>query len=295
MGNPLLSNAARNSLFSAIQFFLTERKKSYAHYRKVLVLEEIINKQTLSTFFQPILDLKNGKTIGYEVLNRPPSNIVFSNTEDFYDFIGKTDRVFQFECFIRNISLKRIVDCFDQVPNQKNGLIFLNIHPQVLLDPNYKIGETKQLLEEFGISPEQIVFELTEKQAVTDFVQFERILSHYRDQGFRIAVDDAGSGFNSLKTLVYLKPEFIKLDKSLIQDIDRVTVKQQLVSLVKNFASESNTCIIAEGIERVEEYNYLLHQGISLGQGYGLGKPNHELTPGTLPIQPLIQRMKWNA
>lgn len=251
-------------------------------------LEKIINNESLTPFFQPILHLENGKTIGYEVLNRPPSTGLFPNAEEFYDFIGQTDEVFHFECFIRNISLKRLMECFKRTPNQNNGLIFLNIHPQVLMDSNYKIGETKQLLEEYGISSDQVVFELTEKQAVSDFVQFERILSHYRSQGFRIAVDDAGSGFNSLKTLVYLKPEFIKINKSLIQNIDKNAVKQQMVSLMMTYANESNTCVIAEGIERAEDYLFLRQKGIHFGQGYGLGLPKQELSPGYLPHHPYL-------
>ena len=69
----------------------------------------------------------------------------------------------------------------------------------------------------------------------------------------------------------------------LIQNIDHSEVKQQLVSLMLNFAYESDTCIIAEGIERVEEYQYLKQAGIQYGQGYGLGVPKKELSPGKLP------------
>ncbi|MDF2903770.1 MAG: hypothetical protein K0S25_1408 [Bacillus sp. (in: firmicutes)] len=284
MQNTFLPNLSNSGLFTAFRYLHRERKKRYMDYKRFLELDKIIRNQSLTTFFQPILDLENGKTIGYEVLNRPPSTSLFPNTDLFYEFIGQTDRVFQFECFIRNISIKRLVDGLGKSPNQKSALVFLNIHPYVLMDSNYKIGETKQLIEEYGISPEQVVFEITEKQAVSDFVQFERILSHYRSQGFRIAVDGAGSGYNSLKTLVYLKPEFIKLDKSIIQNINKTVVKQKMVSLLMNFAVESDTSIIAEGIEQVKDYQYLRKIGIHFGQGYGLGTPKKELTPGSLIV-----------
>lgn len=292
METSIFSVSDRKRRFSALQFLLFQRKSSYVKYKKYIELEEIIQKQLLTTFFQPILHLENGKTIGYEILNRPPSTELFPNTESFYDFIGQTEHVFQFDRFIRNISIKRLVESFNLKPNQKGALIFLNIHPQVLMDSSYRLGETKQLLADYGILPEQVVFELTEKQAVCDFVQFERVLSHYRAQGFRIAVDDAGSGFNSLKTLVYLKPEFIKLDKSIIQHIDDSEVKQRLVSLLLNYARESDTYIIAEGIERAEEYQYIKQAGIQYGQGYGLGVPKKELSPGKLPALPYLQLVK---
>lgn len=160
-------------------------------------------------------------------------------------------------------------------------MIFLNIHPQVLLDSNYRSGETLQQLEKLQLSPEQIVFELTEKSAVSDFSQFEQILSHYRSQGFRIAIDDAGSGYNSLKSLVHLKPEFIKLDRSLISYIDQNIEQQQMVMLLLEFANQSDTFVIAEGIERIEELSYLREQGVHYGQGYAIGKPDKSLKPSS--------------
>lgn len=166
----------------------------------------------------------------------------------------------------------------------KNFLVFLNIHPNVLLDKKYHSGETLQLLKELGIKPQQVVFELTERSAVIDFVEFERVLSHYRSQGYRIAVDDVGSGYNSLKTLIYLKPEFIKLDRSLIQFIDQNSEQQQLVTLLMKYAEQANTKIIAEGIERQEELDYLHRIGIHYAQGYAIGKPAKEIYMGKIRV-----------
>ncbi|MNS72058.1 putative membrane protein YjcC [compost metagenome] len=135
------------------------------------------------------------------------------------------------------------------------------------------------------MSPGQIVFELTEKQAVTDYESYEGVLASYRAQGFRIAIDDAGSGYNSLKTLVYLKPEYVKLDRSLIQDIHLNPVQQQIVMILVEYANKSGTHVIAEGIERVEELAYLRERGVHMGQGYALGRPSSELTTGTLPLE----------
>jgi EAL domain-containing protein (putative c-di-GMP-specific phosphodiesterase class I) len=238
---------------------------------------------SLSTFFQPIVKLNTGKTIGYEVLNRPTETNLFSNTEDFYEFVGQSNQVFLFECFCRNLSFKRFMERVNVNMLEKNTLLFINIHPHVLLDSNYHSGETRQLLNNLGIEPKQVVFELTERSAVTDFVMFEKVLSNYRSQGFRIAIDDVGSGYNSLKTLIYLKPEFIKLDKTLIQHIDQNIEQQQLVKLIIDYAKQSNTEIIAEGIERREDLAFISEQGIHYGQGFALGKPQEKVIPGSIP------------
>lgn len=134
----------------------------------------------------------------------------------------------------------------------------------MLNDSRHKSGETLTLLKELGLAPERVVFELTERQAVQDYIGFEKVLSHYREQGFRIAVDDAGSGYNSLKTLVYLKPEFIKLDKSLIRGIHSSREQQELLELVREYAERSSTRVIAEGIETAHELLFCRWQEWSL-------------------------------
>ncbi|WP_235801999.1 EAL domain-containing protein [Ureibacillus massiliensis] len=244
---------------------------------------KIIKEESLETYFQPIVNIKNGETFGFEALNRPIRTQLFSNTDLFYEFVGQTNIVFPFERFCRNLSIKRYTERLKKQNFQDDFVLFINIHPYVLLDKNYHAGETFKFIKEMGIQPEHVVFELTERSAVTDFKEFERVLSNYREQGYRIAIDDVGSGYNSLKTLIYLKPEFIKLDRSLIQNIDQNVAGQQLVSLINNFAEQSKTKIIAEGIERVEELHYLQSVGIQYAQGYALGKPQQEISFGKIP------------
>lgn len=279
------SSSRSNKLFSYLKLLNKRRKQEFLYYRRFMCLQEIIEQNSLDTFYQPIVDLSSERTIGYEALNRPPSSSLFPNTENFYDFVGQTDQVFLFECFCRNISLKRFIERLNDKDSKQNFMLFLNIHPHVLMDTNYHSGETLQLLKEFNIEPCQVVFEITEKSAVTDFAQFEKVLSHYRKQGFRIAVDDVGSGYNSLKTLIYLKPEFIKLDRSLIDHIDQQPQQQRLVTLIAEYAKQSHIKIIGEGIERVEELEYIRKIGVDYAQGYALGRPDRNIKLGIMPTK----------
>jgi EAL domain-containing protein (putative c-di-GMP-specific phosphodiesterase class I) len=260
--------------FSYINFALKKRKSGIEDLWRYNELIKIMKNNRLSTFFQPIIDLKSGETIGYEALNRPPFSRLFPSTDLFYDFIGGTNLVFLFELFCRNTSLKNFSTNIKAVPSEREKLLFMNIHSEVLIDTNYRPGETIQLLQEFNLKPSQIVFELTEKKAVDDFAMFEKVLKNYRTQGFRIAIDDAGTGYNSLKTLVHFRPEFIKLDRSLIHNIVHNEAQQKMVSLLLNFAMESNTSVIAEGIEHDEDLDYLKKEGMHFGQGYALGRPS---------------------
>lgn len=283
VNNQSVSTVRTNQFYSYLKYLNNRRKNEVLYYKRLKELQKIMKNNAMNTFFQPILKLISGETIGFEALNRPAATDLFTNTETFYEFVGQSNQVFLFECFCRNMSLKRFIDRFKENIQQRTPLLFINIHPHVLLDPNYQSGETLQLLSRLGIEPNQIVFELTERSAVTEFKLFEKVLSNYRSQGFRIAIDDVGSGYNSLKTLIYLKPEFIKLDMSLIQNIDQNKEQQQLVKLIVEYAKQSSTEIIAEGIERIEELAFISEEGVHYGQGYALGKPNEEVRPGRIP------------
>lgn len=278
MKTPLALSGDGSGLLNHMTYFYQATRTYYQSFRRYTELLKIMKGQALTTFFQPIYNLQDKSHLGYEVLNRPPVSAQFPTTDFFYDFIGHTDQVFSFELFCRDLSLNRFNSALERAAHPRDTVLFINIHPQVLSDPGYRSGQTIQLLSRYNLSPQQVVFELTEKQAVQDYVEFERILSHYRDQGFRIAIDDAGSGYNSLKAIVSLKPEFIKLDKSLVHDIHLCPNQQRIVTLLQEFAADSGTHIIAEGIEVSEEITFLRQEGIQYGQGYALGRPARELT-----------------
>jgi len=260
------------------------KSKTIRHLSRSIALKNIIAHEAMNTYFQPIYDVKNNTTFGFEALNRPIALKLFQTADIFYEFVGQTDKVFLFECFCRNLSLVRYHKKLLNYNTTKDISLFINIHPNVLLDKNYHSGETRALLEKLNISPEQVVFELTERSAVGDFEEFARVLSNYRSQGYRIAVDDVGSGYNSLKTLIYLKPEFIKLDRSLIQNIDQHKAQQQLLTVILNYAIESGTKVIAEGIETKAEYEFIQSVGVHYAQGYAIGRPHEDLKEGNNPI-----------
>ncbi|QPQ33505.1 MULTISPECIES: EAL domain-containing protein [unclassified Lysinibacillus] len=290
MESAVRQNVKTNSFFLYLNHLYEQHQNNTLYIKRLKTLKKIIETKDLHTFFQPIMNLQTKETMGFEALNRPTPSDLFSSVDQFYEFVGQTDCVFLFECFCRNLSLQRFKERLHGELLNKDYMLFLNIHPNVLLDKKYNSGETLQLLKELGIKPQQVVFELTERSAVLDFVEFERVLSHYRSQGYRIAVDDMGSGYNSLKTLIYLKPEFIKLDRSLIQFIDKNSEQQQLVTLLMSYAEQAETKIIAEGIERQEELNYLQDIGIHYAQGYAIGKPSKDIHFGEIRVDDYADR-----
>jgi EAL domain-containing protein (putative c-di-GMP-specific phosphodiesterase class I) len=144
-------------------------------------------------------------------------------------------------------------------------LLFLNVDPHDFADPGF--GELDR------VDPQRVVIEITERTAIKDYPKFRERLRVFREQGFRFAVDDAGSGYAGLGSIANLEPNFIKLDISLINSIDTNFIKQNLVETMVGFANEQGAMVIAEGIERAEELETVKRLGVPLVQGFFLHRP----------------------
>jgi EAL domain-containing protein (putative c-di-GMP-specific phosphodiesterase class I) len=128
-------------------------------------------------------------------------------------------------------------------------------------------------------NPERVVLEITERTAIKDYPKFRERLKVLREIGYRFAVDDAGSGYAGLGSIANLEPDFIKLDISLITAIDTNFIKQNLVETMVKFANDHGAMVIAEGVERAEEFMTVRNLGVHLVQGFFLHKPSSMLVP----------------
>ncbi len=124
-----------------------------------------------------------------------------------------------------------------------------------------------------GMHGKRIVIEITEHAEVADYEHLLTCFQPLRDMGIRLAVDDAGAGYSSLRHIVRLSPDIIKLDMSLTRDVDTNAAHRSLANALIYFANETNAAIVAEGIETAEEMETLKDIGVYGGQGYYLGKP----------------------
>lgn len=231
-------------------------------------IEKILSKKDISTVFQPIISLKNASVIGYEALSRGPKDSPLHSPKKLFLEAENYDRTWELEllCRIKAIEKVKQID--------KNKLLFINVDPKIFKDPRFKSGFTKDFLKINGISPDSIIFEITEKTAIKDYKGFKTALDNYVRQGYKIAIDDMGTGYSGLKTLMETKPHYIKIDISFIKDIDKDLFKQELVRTVLSLAKATNMEIIAEGIETEAELLKLINLGVTYGQGYFLQRPS---------------------
>ena len=229
--------------------------------------QSILNQGRIQVVYQPVLNFSTGQVLGWEALSRGPAGSQFESPISLFDYAEECGALFELEKICRQ---KALGHSSPLNPGQK---LFLNIHPQTMVDPKFTSGETRRHLQKIGLEPDNVVFEITERHSIKDFSLFHKALTHYRSQGFLVAVDDVGTGYSGLWTIAQIQPDFIKIDMSLVQGIDRDPVKRSLMETFVAFADKIGSKIIAEGIETETVFTALLSLGVHFGQGFYFSRP----------------------
>ncbi|WP_051261284.1 GGDEF domain-containing protein [Desulfovibrio inopinatus] len=230
--------------------------------------QAILNTPRIKSVYQPIVDLKHGNIFAWEALSRGPADGHFVSPLMLFNFAEDVGSVFRLERVCRESAFRQ----FGQHdPGQR---LFVNIHPRTLTDPGFSPGQTKELLEKYRMRPQDVVFEITERHSTKDFNLFHRTLEHYRNEGYQVAVDDVGAGYSGLWSIAEIRPDFIKVDMSLIRGIDSNPVKRALLETFLAFSDKIGCKIITEGIETESELSCLIQMGAHYGQGYFLQRPD---------------------
>jgi EAL domain-containing protein (putative c-di-GMP-specific phosphodiesterase class I) len=142
----------------------------------------------------------------------------------------------------------------------------LNCDPYLIEGDRFET--VKETFSDFGMSRDEVFLEITERSAVISFDVFYQRLRQYREDGFKIAVDDLGAGYSSLESIIELKPEAIKLDKHIVNGVSSDPYKNSIAKLFITFCRENGIICIAEGIETKEDLDALIELGVDAGQGY---------------------------
>jgi EAL domain-containing protein (putative c-di-GMP-specific phosphodiesterase class I) len=238
---------------------LAEERRS----REARIRHFIDGSRALSIVFQPIIDVSSERIVGVEALSRfldEPKrgpDVWFSDAEEVG--LGKE---------LQLAALDRALPAIDRLPVD----VFLSVNVDA------RTAASRELADTIGCWPsERIVIELTEHSPADNYPRLRKALEAFQRSGVRVAVDDAGAGFASLRHILELAPDVIKLDISIVRDIDTERAHRAVASALVGFAHEIGTDLIAEGVETVEEAKTLADLGIQVMQGY------HFARPGPLP------------
>ena len=163
------------------------------------------------------------------------------------------------------------------------GRLFLNIHPATLTERRLINGHTLSCLEKHGVDVGRVVVEITETHPIHDLWLFQEALNHYREQGFKVALDDLGSGYSGLKVWAESNPDFVKVDRHFVRGVDTDKTKQRFILAILEIAKSMGCETITEGIETKNEYTTLRKLGVGMAQGYYFAKPTN---PPALSVEP---------
>ncbi|MDA8126178.1 MAG: EAL and GGDEF domain-containing protein [Deltaproteobacteria bacterium] len=218
--------------------------------------------------FHPIIDLFSASVTGFEVLSRgdPP----YAMPRQMFAEAKRLGATWELEKACRVAALEKIASLPEPF---RSSLFFINVSPDIFSDPRFLEKFTQARLQEYGIDQKQIVIEITEEKTFEDFQRFGTLVSHYANQGFKIAMDDFGSGYSGLITLIASTPHYLKLDMAIVRDVHKHDYQQKLVKALVTFASSVNARVIAEGVECGEELDVLVRHGVRYAQGFFFGRP----------------------
>jgi EAL domain-containing protein (putative c-di-GMP-specific phosphodiesterase class I) len=241
--------------------------KDYAQ-RRVLqeIRERILETLDTSAFaiaYQPIVDLGQMKPSGYEALCRFSAE-PYRSPDVWFDEAAAVGLAVELEL----ASIRQAVQRISQIaPDQ---YISVNASPSTVI--------SDQFAETFLKLPlDRILLEITEHAVIDDYEGFTKVLRPLRHAGLRLAVDDAGAGHSSLRHIVQLNPDYVKVDMSLTRNVDSDLARRALIGALLFYTRETSAHIIAEGIETEAELNTLKLLGVRRGQGYLLGRPSQEI------------------
>lgn len=243
------------------------RKTVRAEIRGGELLQDAIARRDISPVFQPVFDLATGEMIGMEALSRGPRGSEFESGETLFSLAERTELLIPLERVCRQRSLEAVATA--PAPRQ----IFLNLSPAAASDPEFLGPFFLDQVASLGLSPDRIVLEITERTYAVYEGLFREVLSRFRQQNFRIAVDDVGTGYSNLTSLAEIEPDYLKFDNVFVRGIDRRRTKQDLLEALMSFARKMKTKVIAEGIETREELKILQSLGVPYGQGFLLARP----------------------
>lgn len=213
--------------------------------------------------FQPIVNARTRTVFAHEALVRGLNN---EGAGTIFAHVNDGNR-YRFDQACRTTAIKLAAELGMQ------SLLSINFMPNAVYRPELCIRTTLAAAEKYQFPLEQIIFEITESEKVDDLSHLRDIVDHYRQRGFKTAIDDFGAGYAGLNLLAEIQADIMKLDMALLRNIDKRRSSQIIVRGIIQVCNELGMTVIAEGVESYEEFAVLQDMGIDLFQGYYFARP----------------------
>jgi len=225
----------------------------------------VMTGRKLRAVFQPVMDIRRKSVMGYEALIRGPLGSELETPDVLFAAARETG----LELELENLCLETI---FAHLPPAvKAAKLFVNASSRFLA---HSVFLDDRNLANIKRAHAQVVMEISEKEGIWDYPTFREVLARLRSSGLQIAIDDAGSGYSGLESILQMRPEYIKVANSIVHSLHRETIKREIITALASLGRQIESNIVAEGIEHPDELRSLLKLGVNYGQGYLLGRPS---------------------
>jgi EAL domain-containing protein (putative c-di-GMP-specific phosphodiesterase class I)/DNA-binding response OmpR family regulator len=254
----ILYNAVREAKDNA------ERRETRYYHALRERLTRAVQEKSITTVFQPIVDLQTFAVCGYEALSRGPAGTEIENPEIIFELARDFDLVWELE----KLCIENVRPTLADVCSR--GYLFFNLESHFIQQLQQRGTD---VFESFVDCHHQVVIEVTERSAIRDYRTFRRTLHELKQMGFQIAIDDCGSGYATLEAVAELQPDYLKVGHSLFRDVEKDPIRRRLVDLVARCAETIQAQTIAEAIETEDQLRICRDLGVQLGQGYLFAAP----------------------
>jgi EAL domain-containing protein (putative c-di-GMP-specific phosphodiesterase class I) len=231
-----------------------------------MMVVKAINERRIVPFFQPILDIGSNRIAGYEVLSRLEQDGEYIEAARFIEYAEKAGAINRLDPLVVEQALRQLAE------SGFAGYLFVNLSPRALAVSDF-LTTLKKTIRDAGIAPEQIVFEITERDTIRNVTILERMVSELKRDGFKLAIDDFGSGFSSFQYLRRLPVDFVKIEGDFVINILNNERDRAFVQTIWRLAADLNIQVIAEHVEDEGVLAALREIGIEFAQGYHIGRP----------------------
>lgn len=227
----------------------------------------IVSKKKIQLLAQPIIDVATSEIRAWEMLTRGPKGTDLESPLSLFSVARQVGMLYSLEMVV----IEKVLEQIKMSRCRQD--IFVNCTPITLGNIRF-IGDLKEIMQKYkSISPKQITIEVTENDSIDGMKNFIYNIKMLRLLGFRIAIDDTGAGYSNLSVISEIMPDVIKIDRSVIQNIDKNLVKESMLKGLLLVAREAGSIVVAEGIENAEEALVLTRNKVDLAQGFFYAQP----------------------
>ena len=244
-------------------------------------VSRVANEGLLTAVYQPIYDLRTGIAVGYEGLVRPTGASTFPNAGALFAAAESARRTVELD-LASAAAVFRSIGALDA-----GAYLSINLSPRTLEAQGFNPHELLAMARRHGVPPDQLVIEITEREAVEDITRLRTTLAVLRRFGTRIAADDVGAGNAGLRLLSEIEFDVIKVDLSLVRSGAERTPSQAVLHALQQFAKQQGRKTVAEGIETAEQLQVVNELGFDAGQGFYLARPRQDVTADQLDLAEL--------